>query len=70
MVEPELARRLVTAARKGREWYERRDRLVVEAIEAGASQREVAKLAGLTQPGVHAIWKRHTAGTRPPAARP
>ena len=59
MVDDELARRLVTASRKGREWQQRRDRLIVEAIEAGASQREVAKLAGLSQPAVHDIWHRH-----------
>lgn len=61
MVPPDIAQRLVTAARKGSEWYERRDRLIVEALEAGGSQREVAKLAGLTQPAVSGIWKRHLA---------
>lgn len=60
MVEEGLAQRIVTAARKGREWHARRDQLIVEALESGASQREVAKLAGLTQPavsGIHARWK-------------
>lgn len=59
MVEPDLARRLTTAARKGREWQRRRDELIVEALEHGASQREVAKLTGLTQPAVSDIHRRH-----------
>lgn len=58
MIDDDLARRLVVAARKGRDWIQRRDSLIVEAIEAGASQREVAKLVGLTQPAVHAIYHR------------
>jgi hypothetical protein len=60
VVDPDLAQRIVTAARKGREWLVRRDDLIVEALEAGATQREVARLAGLTQPavsGIHARWK-------------
>lgn len=60
MVDDDLAHRLVAAARKGREWLERRDELIIQAIEAGGSQREVAKLAGLTQPAVHAIYHRTT----------
>lgn len=59
MVEPGLAQRLVTAARKGKEWLVRRDELIVEALEAGATQREVAQLAGLTQPAVLAIHRKH-----------
>jgi hypothetical protein len=58
MIEEALARRLVTAARKGTEWRERRDKLIVEAIDAGATQAEVAKLVGLTQPGVLDILRR------------
>lgn len=61
-VERDLARRLATAARRSREWHERRDRLIVAALDAGATQREVAKLAGLTQPAVHAIRRRHKEG--------
>lgn len=61
MIDNELARRLATAARKGTEWRERRDRLIVEAIDAGATQAEVAQLAGLTQPGVRDIIIRHRA---------
>lgn len=60
MVDPGLAQRIVTASRKGREWLVRRDEYIVEALEAGASQREVAKLAGLTQPavsGIHQRWR-------------
>jgi DNA invertase Pin-like site-specific DNA recombinase len=58
MLDPALAKRLATAARKGREWTERRDELIVAALSAGASQREVAKVAGLSQPTIHAIWHR------------
>lgn len=62
MVDADLARRLVTAARKGREWQARRDALIVEAIDSGATQAEVAKLVGLTQPGVHDIIRRRREG--------
>ncbi len=55
MIDPDLARRIMTAARKGREWTTRRDTLIREAIESGATQREVAKLAGLTQPAISGI---------------
>lgn len=65
MVPDDLARRLVTAARKGREWQTRRDELIIAAIEAGGSQREVAKLAGLTQPAVSGIWRRHQEDAAP-----
>lgn len=58
MISDELARRLVTAARKGREWQARRDELIVQALEEGATQAEVAQLAGMSQPGVHALWHR------------
>jgi hypothetical protein len=58
VIAPDLARLLVVAARKGREWHQRRDELIVEAVDAGATQAEVAKLAGLTQPGVHDIVRR------------
>lgn len=58
MIKPELARRITTAARKGREWLVRRDALIAQAVDEGATQAEVAKLAGLTQPGVHDIVRR------------
>lgn len=60
MIDPELARRLAVAASKGRDWLHRRDALIVEAIDAGASQTEVAKLVGLTQPGVRDIVLRRS----------
>ena len=59
MVDPDLAKRIVTAARKGKDWLVRRDELIVEALEAGATQREVAQLAGLTQPAVLLIHRKH-----------
>ena len=58
MIDPELPRRLMTAARKGKEWIARRDELIRAAIESGASQREVAKYAGLTQPAISNILSR------------
>lgn len=59
MVPDDLARRIVTASRKGKEWVARRDALIVAALEAGATQAEVAKLAGLSQPAISGIWQRH-----------
>lgn len=45
----------MTAAQKGQEWRSRRDELIIEAIASGATQAEVARLAGLTQPAIHSI---------------
>jgi len=69
VVDPDLARRLVAAARKGGEWLRRRDELIVEALDAGASQREVAKLAGLTQPAISGIYRKAKPDTPPVTTR-
>lgn len=58
MIEPNLARRIMTASRKGREWVVRRDALIREAVDAGATQIEVAKFAGLSQAAVSGIVNR------------
>lgn len=51
-VDPDLAKRLATAARKAEEWKVERDRLIVEAVAAGGGVREVARLVGLTHPSI------------------
>lgn len=59
-VDPELAKRLKAASSKLSDWQRERDRLIVEALEAGASLREVAALVGLSGPGVMKIRDRLT----------
>lgn len=64
-VPVEIAERLMLAARKTAEaedWRHRRNQLIVEAVTAGGTQPEVAKLAGLTQAGVSQIVTRHERG--------
>ena len=65
MIGADLARRLERASRKGREYsskaqelIDRRDRLILEAIDAGATQAEVAKGAGISQPSISGIVNR------------
>ena len=57
-VDPALAKRLREAAAKGEQWTATRDRLIVEAREAGGSSREIAELVGLTHAGVLKIEQR------------
>ncbi len=57
-IDRDLGRRIATAARKSREWLSRRDRMILQALDEGATQAEVAKWSGLTQPGVHHIAHR------------
>ena len=57
-IDPDLAKRLRQAAAKQDEWLDERDRLIVEALDAGASLREVARLVGLSGPGVMKIRDR------------
>ena len=59
-IEPELAKRLRQASAKAAEWLDERDRLIVQALDAGASLREVARLVGLSGPGVMKIRDRLT----------
>ncbi len=63
MVDDRTARRLITAARKGGEWVERRDRLIVEALENGGTQAEVGKLVGLTQSAISQILAKAKGGS-------
>lgn len=58
MIDSALARRLVIASRKGREWDARRDQLIQEAYEKGGTQVEIAKLTGFSQPSISAIVNR------------
>ena len=60
-VPVDLARRLRSVARRHRELERERDRLVVEARQAGGSLREVGELIGLT----HAAVRKIEARTRP-----
>lgn len=53
-----LAPKLRTAAAKVEEWQAERDRLIVEALDAGASSRDIAELVGLSHVGVQKIRKR------------
>lgn len=55
---PELAKRLVAVGNRTRNSRAERDRLIVEAHAAGAGVREIARLVGLTHPGVIRIINR------------
>lgn len=57
-VDPDLTRKLKTAASKEREWREQRDQLIYEAWNAGASLREIADLVRLSHVGVRKIVKK------------
>lgn len=57
-VDRALARRLQRAAERIEASTTERDRLIVEALDAGGSLREVAALVGLTGPGVMKIRDR------------
>lgn len=57
-LDPRLARALGNAGRKTEEWKTRRDALIREAHEAGASLREIAAAVGLSNPGVLRVIRR------------
>lgn len=57
-VDPAHARKLASAAAKAREWTETRDRLIVEAVAAGGSLREVAETVGLSHTAVAKIVRK------------
>ena len=57
-IDPDLAKRLRQASAKLDQWQDERDRLIVEALDGGASLREVARLVGLSGPGVMKIRDR------------
>lgn len=60
-VSDALKTKLWRAAAKLDEWTAERDRLICEAMDAGASSREVAEIVGLSHAGVIKIWKRKSA---------
>ena len=51
-IDEQLAKKLAAAAKKARDGREERDRLILEAYEAGGGPREIGRLVGLTHPGV------------------
>lgn len=57
-VDPRIAQRLRKIADRMEADRAERDRLIVEALDAGGSLREVAELVGLTGPGVMKIRDR------------
>lgn len=58
VLDPDLARRLTTAGRKTEEWREKRDNLIREAAERGATLREIAAAVGMSNPGVLRVVRR------------
>lgn len=57
-LSPEERRRLQRAAERVRAAEQRRDELVADLWSAGASQRELAELLGLSRPTIAAIIRR------------
>ena len=51
------AKSLTNASAKAREWTEKRNALIREAVAAGAGVREVARAVGLSHPSVLNIIK-------------
>jgi DNA-directed RNA polymerase specialized sigma subunit len=60
MLDKAVARQLRRAANQIAEGLAERDRLIVEAHQAGATQREIAEHAGITHVAVHKIIHRNT----------
>lgn len=58
IVDPELRRRLTRTARAAAANTRERDRLIAAAYRSGSSMREIARVVGLTHPGVRAILLR------------
>jgi transposase len=64
-VPDDVAKRLSRAVRMLSKWRDERDRLVVEAHDAGGGPREIARLAGVSHPTVIQIVRRaDTEGTK------
>lgn len=57
-VESDLARQLRRVARRITDATDERDRLIIAAVAAGGSLREVGALVGLTHAGVKDIIRR------------
>ena len=56
-VPGDLAKRLQRAAKNQTKWRDERDDLIRAAYEAGGGVREIARLAGLSHPGVMRILR-------------
>lgn len=67
-LDPARAKRLEKAAKKAVEWRQERDRLIKDAYEAGGGVREIARLVGMSHPGVKRIL--HQLFTPPEDAGP
>jgi predicted transcriptional regulator len=61
-VDPDLSRRLKRNRLTRDRALEERDRLILEAHDAGASLREIAVLVGLTHVGVRNVINAHRGG--------
>lgn len=61
-LDDETLRDLSRAAKQASTWTERRDRLIVEAVQAGGGVREVARAVGLNHATVLYIVKRAAKG--------
>lgn len=62
-IDPELEREMKQVAKRIKRHaqdFAERDRLIVKAAAGGASQREIARIFDLTQPGVRDIIIRRT----------
>jgi hypothetical protein len=64
-VAPEMERKLRRAAANQRRWRAERDALIVQAHADGGGVREIARLVGLTHPGVLRILARDQEPDRP-----
>lgn len=54
----ELLAEVKRSARRQREWTARRNQAIRDAVEAGASLRQVAESAGLSPSGIRKIVER------------
>ncbi len=57
-VSADMKAKLRQAATKIETWTVERDRLICEAMDAGASSREVAEIVGMSHAGVLKVWRR------------
>lgn len=64
-MDPALARELANASKKANGWRARRDDLIAQAHQEGGSLREIAVLAGLSNPGVLRIIRKAAQRTEP-----
>jgi hypothetical protein len=76
-VPEDVAKRLTRAVKLLSKWRDERDRLIVEAHNAGGGPREIARLAGVSHPTVIQIVRNsdaavasHESGTKDPKRQP